>query len=158
MKRILILASVLTISMPAQDMNLLAMEHSAMDHSAMQSKGGVDSRVELKLPAPMKVKQKAMMRSHLDTVSSITLALAENRLEDAATIAGSIGWSPEEEKQCTAVSEKTGEADFLTLGKALHRKADELAGAAAAGRRDEAMVHLSELITRCNACHYKFRH
>ncbi len=148
MKRILVFAAILTVSTPA----------SAMDHSAMQSKNAVDSRVELKLPAPMKVKQKAMMRSHLDTISEITLALAENRLEKAASIAGNLGWSAEEEKKCSAVSDKTGEPDFLSLGKALHKKADELSAAAAAGKKDKALVHLSELITNCNACHYKFRH
>lgn len=148
MKRILAFTAILTVSTPA----------SAMDHSAMQSKSAVDSRVELKLPAPMKVKQKAMMRSHLDTISEITLALAGNRLEDAASIAGNLGWSAEEEKKCSAVSVKTGEPDFLTLGKALHKKADELSAAAAAGKKDKALVHLSELITNCNACHYKFRH
>ena len=153
MKRILVFAAILTVSTPAS-----AMDHSTMDHSAMQSKDLVDSRVELKLPAPMKVKQKAMMRSHLDTISEITLALAENRLEEAASIAGNLGWSAEEEKKCSAVSDKTGEPDFLTLGKALHKKADELSAAAAAGKKDKALVHLSELITNCNACHYKFRH
>lgn len=148
MKRILVFAAILTVSTPA----------SAMDHSAMQSKNALDSRVELKLPAPMKVKQKAMMRSHLDTIAELTLALAENRLEKAASIAKGLGWSAEEEKKCSAVSDKTGEPDFLSLGKALHKKADDLSAAAAAGKRDKALVHLSELITNCNACHYKFRH
>ena len=130
----------------------------AMEHEAMHAKDALDNRTELKLPAPMKVKQKGMMRTHLDTIAELTLALAENRLDKAASISKGLGWSAEEEKQCSAVSDKTGEPDFLTLGKALHKKADELSAAAAAGKRDEALVHLSELITNCNACHYKFRH
>ncbi len=98
------------------------------------------------------------MRGHLDTVSQITLALAENKLESAAKIATELGWSAEEEKKCSSVSDMTGEPVFLTLGKSLHKKADELAAAATAGKRDKALIHISELITNCNACHYKFRH
>ena len=130
----------------------------SMDHAAMHGQNTTDDRTELKLPAPMKVKQKAMMRGHLDTVSQMTLALAENRLESAAKIAKDLGWSAEEEKKCSSVSDMTGEADFLSLGKSLHKKADELAAAASAGKRDKALIHLSELITNCNACHYRFRH
>ena len=130
----------------------------SMDHAAMLGQNSTDDRTELKLPAPMKVKQKAMMRSHLDTISQITLALAENKLESAAKIATDLGWSAEEEKKCSDLSDMTGEPDFLTLGKSLHKKADELAAAASVGKRDKALIHLSELITNCNACHYRFRH
>ena len=52
----------------------------------------------------------------------------------------------------------TGERDFVALGKAMHTKADELSDAAKAGKRDEALVRLSELIKNCNACHDRFRH
>ena len=132
-------------------------KHGLMpDHMAGTT--AVDERAELKLPAPMKIKQKAMMRKHLNTVSEITKALAENDLTKAGEISKSLGWSPEEEKKCSAVSNKTGEPDFLTLGMALHTKADQLAAAAEAGDRDKALLHLSELIVNCNNCHYRFRH
>ena len=150
MKRILLFTSIFIVSSAALVF--------AVDHAAMHAEHAADDRTELKLPAPMKVKQKAMMRGHLDTVSQITLALAENRLENAAKIARDLGWSAEEEKKCSSVSDMTGEPDFLTLGKSLHKKADELAAAATAGKRDKALIHLSELITNCNACHYRFRH
>ncbi|MDT8316865.1 MAG: cytochrome c [bacterium] len=150
MKRVFLFAAIFIVSSAASLF--------AMDHAAMHAEDTADKRRELKLPAPMKVKQKAMMRSHLDTLSDITLALAENRLDSAASIARGLGWSAEEERKCSSVSDMTGEADFLTLGKALHKKADALAAAAASGSRDKALILLSELITNCNACHYKFRH
>ena len=130
-------------------------EHSMMTGAA----AGADTRTELRLPDAMKIMQKAMMRKHLDTLSEITAALAANDLDKASTIAREkLGWNPEEEQRCERVSMITGEADFVTLGKAVHAKADELAGAARAGDRDKALVHLSALIKNCNACHQRFRH
>lgn len=127
----------------------------------MKKQGGPkpDDRIELKIPAPMKVMQKRMMRQNMDTLSEITAALAVNDLNKAAEIAKSkLGWNPEEEKRCTMVEKMTGEADFTSFGKAVHMKADELADAAKAGNKDKALMALSELITNCNACHKKFRH
>ena len=127
----------------------------------MKKQGGPkpDTRTELKIPAPMKVMQKGMMRQHMDTVSEITAALASNDLNKAAEIAKSkLGWSPEEEKRCSMVEKMTGEADFTSFGKAVHLKADELADAAKAGNRNKALTALAELITNCNNCHKKFRH
>lgn len=130
-------------------------------HEMMHKQGGpkADERTELKIPAPMKVMQKGMMRQHMDTVAEITAALAANDLNKAAEVAKNrLGWNQEEEKRCSTVEKMTGEADFTKLGKAVHQKADELAEAAKAGNRDNALAALSELITNCNACHMKFRH
>lgn len=136
------------------------------DHSGVSIKArtelegtSVDTRRELKLPQKVKVKQKAMMRKHLDTISEITRALADNDLEEAGTIAGEkLGWNEDEEKKCKAVAKKTGEDEFLTLGRAVHKKADELSGYALAGDKDKALLALSELINSCNGCHKVFRH
>jgi len=127
----------------------------------MKKMGGPkpDERKELKIPAPMKVMQKRMMRQHLDTISEITAALAANELDKAATTAREkLGWSPEEEERCSRVAEMTGEVQFKNLGMAVHKKADELADAALKGERDKALAYLSELIENCNACHKTFRH
>lgn len=117
-----------------------------------------DDREELRLPEHIKVKQKRMMRGHMSTLSDITAALAKNDLKKAAETARGLGWTPEEEEKCSAVSDLAGEEDFLTLGMAVHRKADELASAAGAGDRDKALYLLAELIDNCNACHHRFRH
>lgn len=136
-----------------------AADHSAM-HEKMMKMGGPksDDRVELKLPDPMKVMQKRMMRQHLDTVGEIAAALASNDMEKAASISRGLGWTPEEEERCEAVGEMAGEPDFLSLGKAVHVAADDLAASAAAGDRDKALMDLSRLIKNCNSCHEKFRH
>ena len=129
--------------------------HGMMSGAAI----GPDTRTELRLPEAMKIMQKAMMRTHLDTLSEITAALAANDLVRAGTIAREkLGWNFEEEQRCEQVSMMTGEEDFTTLGKAVHAKADELADAARIGDRDQALVHLSALIKNCNACHQRFRH
>jgi cytochrome c556 len=135
-------------------------DHAGMHETMM--KGGapsVDDRIELKLPQTMKVMQKGMMRAHLSTIAEITAALAANDLGKAASSAGEkLGWTRDEEERCARVEEMTGQKDFVTLGKAMHAKADELAVAAKAGDRDLALKRLSELITNCNACHEKYRH
>lgn len=135
-------------------------EHSSM-HEMMKKAGGPkpDDRVELKLPDTMKVMQKRMMRQHLSTVGEITGAIAAGDLQKASQLAKDrLGWSPAEEARCATVGEITGEKDFLTLGMAVHKSADELADAAKAGDRDKALSHLSALIRNCNACHERFRH
>lgn len=127
----------------------------------MKKHGGpkADNRTELKLPDQMKLMQKSQMRQHMKTLSEITAALASNDLSKAADIAKTnLGWTDEEEARCSMVEKVTGEADFLRLGKSVHIKADELADAAKAGNRDKAIFALSELISNCNACHYKFKH
>lgn len=144
---------------------LMAVVSFADDHGHMHEmmmKGGgpkTDDRTELKIPAPMKVMQKGMMRQHLDTISEITAALAANDLNKTSTIAKTkLGWTKEEEKRCSTIGQMAGEADFVPLGKAVHLKADELADTAKAGNRDKAIALLSELITNCNTCHQRFRH
>jgi len=52
-----------------------ALEHSQM-HEMMMKEGGrkQDARTELKIPEPMEVMHKWIMRSHLDAVSEATEA------------------------------------------------------------------------------------
>ena len=137
-----------------------AADNSAMQEM-MQKMGGQtpDERVELKLPDAMKVMQKRMMREHLDTIAEITGAIAAGDLPMASTIAREkLGWNPQEEQRCNMVGKVTGEKDFVTYGMAVHKTADELSTAAAAGDRDKSLALLSTLIKNCNACHEKFRH
>lgn len=127
----------------------------------MRKMGGprADERVELKLPDTMKVMQKRMMRAHLDTVAEITAAIASGDMPRAASTAREkLGWTPQEEQRCNMVGNMTGEKDFVSFGMAVHKTADELAAAAAAGDRDRSLALLSTLIRNCNACHEKFRH
>jgi soluble cytochrome b562 len=140
-------------------------KHSALKQEMKQEMKHVDalpaadSRTELKLPPQMKVKQKAMMRKHLGTIAEITEALAHDKLKEAAELASTkLGWSPEEEAKCAKVSKMVEEPDFLTLGMALHKSADEFAAFAEDGDRDNALLSLSRVINNCNACHERFRH
>lgn len=129
------------------------------EHDKMLMEMGQDTRTELRLPGPMKVQQKAMMRRHLDTLGEITAALADDNLDKASTVAKEkLGWNFDEERRCEQVAMMTGEEDFLTLGKAVHTEADALADAARFGDRDKALAHLASLIRNCNACHKRFRH
>jgi len=116
-----------------------------------------DTRTELRLNEQMKVLQKTMMREHLSTLGEMIAALGADDLNRASEIARTkLGWNQAQERNCSMMS--GGEKDFLTLGKAMHMKADEFSRAAKAGKRKAALVTLSELINSCNACHNRFRH
>lgn len=135
--------------------------HNRMKHQMGHEMGASapDERAELKLPPQMKLKQKLMMIKHLDTVGELLEALAQNRLEDAATVARErLGWNQQEEEKCKKVSALSNEPDFLELGMAVHSSADELAEFALAGKRDLALGAMAELLRNCNACHKRFRH
>ncbi len=134
--------------------------HQTM-HEIMMKQEGLkpDERIEIKLPEPMKVMQKRMMRQHMDTIAEIAAALAASNLSRAAQVAKEeLGWSEKWQQECEMLAKMTGEPDILKLGMAMHFKADELADTAKAGNRDKALLHLSGLINNCNACHNKFRH
>lgn len=131
----------------------------AADPSPVQEamKPKSDGRTEVKLPAHFKVMQKAMMRQHMDTLSEIIAALASNDLNKAADLAQSgLSRSEAEKERCSMVEKMTGEKSFVQFGKAMQRKADELAEAARGGSRDKAFNALEELFTTCNDCHKKF--
>lgn len=136
-----------------------AEDHSVMHEMMMKEDAAKeDTRTEIKMPAQMKVAHKAIMRSHLNTLSEITAALAANDSATAARIAKeNLGWNESQEKMCAKFGESVGK-EFMDLGKAMHTKADELAEAAKAGDRDKAFANLAVLIKNCNACHEKFRH
>ena len=155
------IATVMVISLLSAG-GVLAAEKDQTHQTMHKMKPGElkpDERIELKLPAPMKVMQKREMRQHLDTLAKITAALAASDLNRAAQVAKEeLGWSEKWQQECKMGANMTGEADLLNLGMAMHLKADELADAARAGNRDKALAHLSELINNCNACHNKFRH
>lgn len=128
-------------------------------HSHMSAANAVDERTELKLPEPLKVKQKAMMRKHLGTVGELAGLIGEGKLGDAGKMARErLGWTPVEAEQCSKVSKMSGEDDFMTFGMSLHKQADAFADAAEKGDSLAALSELSLLIVKCNACHERFRH
>lgn len=49
------------------------------------------------------------------------------------------------------IGEASGQQDFIPLGMAMHKKADEILENAAAGNRDKALANLAVLINNCNA-------
>lgn len=157
MKKILVTAVAVTLLTAVIS---FAADHEQM-HEMMMKQGGpkADDRTELTIPDQAKVMHKGMMRRHMDTLSDITAALAANDLKKAADIARTdLGWSDAREQQCSVFEPVKGGSDFTKLSTAMHKKADELADAAKAGNRDKALVELSQLIKKCNACHEKFRH
>ncbi len=118
-----------------------------------------DGRTILDFPPKMKVMQKKMMREHMATVASIVSLIAEEKLEEAGSLAKQrLGTDPEDIKRCSKMAKMAGEPDFLKLGMAMHENADELAEHAKMGHKKDTLKSLAELINSCNACHERYRH
>src|SRR3989337_2342431 len=112
MKKVLITAAFIFLAAGIS----FAADHEQM-HEMMMKQGGPkqDTRTELKIPEPMKVMHKGIMRSHLDAVSEISAALAANDLKKAAKISKEIlGWNDSQEKMCSVFGESVGK-EFLDL-------------------------------------------
>ena len=134
-------------------------DRSKTHEMMMDQKGSsLDSRRQIKIPDAMKVMQKSMMRFYMDALGEITSALATNDMKKAAAAARELGWKPEMEQMCEMVVKMSGEEDFRKLGMAMHKKADEVANFASAGKRNKTLITLSHLIKSCNACHATYRH
>lgn len=131
-----------------------------MPHEMMMEQKGSspDPRRQMKIPDAMKLMQKSMMRSYMDALGEITAALATNDMKKAAATARELGWKPEMEQMCEMVVRMSGEEGFRQLSMAMHKKADEVANFASAGKRNKTLITLSHLIKSCNACHTVFRH
>jgi len=160
MKKIFV-AVILISGMPspalAEEMNMMHhhMEHGmiqGMDQAGMAESG--DPRTSLNLPAPMRLRQLAMMREHLAAVQSIVGLLAENKFDEASAIAHhKLGLTPEMKKKCNMV----GTSDFRALRLTFHKRADELSDVLKTGNMKRSLSALHTTINSCVQCHATFR-
>jgi len=125
---------------------------SGMQHGMMaESK---DTRISLNLPAPMRLKQKQMMREHLQAVSDIVRLIAERKFNAAAGIAHKkLGLTPEMKKMCNMF----GNDDFRTMGLTFHQNADTLGDVLKTGNVKRSLNALHATMNACVQCHATFR-
>lgn len=116
-----------------------------------------DSRVLVKLPAPMQEHMLGNMRDHLQTLDQINRALAEGRWNDAATVA-------EQRLGVSSLAAHGAEhmAPFMpkpmqAIGTAMHRAATEFAVHATEGDLRQSVKQLAEITRQCVACHAAYR-
>jgi len=116
-----------------------------------------DSRVLVKLPAPMQEHMLGNMRDHLQTLDAITRALAEGRWSDAAETA---------EKRLGVSSLAAHGAEHMApympkamqaIGTAMHRAASDFAVHAAEGDLQQSVKQLGAITHQCVACHAAYR-
>jgi len=128
-------------------MSGMQMHHADMEQTQ-------DSRTSLKLPAPMRTNQLAMMREHLKAVDDIIAYIATGDFDAASHTAHSkLGLTPEMKKMCNMF----GNDDFRTLGLAFHKSADELGDVLKTGDLKRSLTALHRTMDNCVRCHATFR-
>lgn len=115
-----------------------------------------DQRASLNLPAPMRRKQLAMMREHLQAVDDIIAYLARGKFNAASKTAHSkLGLTPEMKKMCNMLGRRN--SDFRAMGLTFHKNADKLADALKTGNMERSLSALHATIHSCVQCHATFR-
>lgn len=122
----------------------------------MQKHGGMmqDDRVSLGLPEGMKQHQLANMRAHLDAVRNIVGLIAEQKYEQASTIAHQqLGMTNRMQKMC----DKIGNEEFKALGQAFHQSGDMLGEVLLTRNAEDSLRALNATMSFCVQCHATFR-
>ena len=173
----LFLLSVLSAPAQAQSDTIPPMDHS--HHMAAMAAMASDTRQLLDFPAPMKAHMLGNMRGHLQSISAILAAMADNQFSQAASIAtDNLGLESPGAQGCTPASAQAqpGASDPMdmqhmmgrfmppemrTLAYAMHSAASDFASAAqaagAGGDTRAALGALSHLAQQCVACHAAYR-
>jgi len=131
--------------------------HSGMGSAHMMHQSmseASDKRISLGLEPQQKQHQLANMRSHLEAVQSIVGMLAENRFEEASTIAHTkLGLTPEMEAMCNMFENK----DFKAMGLAFHQSGDALGDTLKTKNLKQSLQALHTTMNYCIQCHTTYR-
>lgn len=154
-------------------MGAAAVSEDGREHMHM-SKMAKDTRIEVDVPDPMKLRMLANMRSFQEAVAEILAALAKSDGEGAAKIAetrlgmASTGSAAGEPK---AKSGEPGDMakmmashmpeEMRALGMTMHAQASKFAEEAAKVKQGAdlrpALAELGQVVQACNACHAAYR-
>lgn len=128
-----------------------SMDHMAM-HRDMHDTG--DGRTSLNLSPQMKRHQLANMRSHVEAVQSIVGLIAGGNFDQASLIAHEkLGMTDEMKKMCVMFENP----DFMKLGLAFHKSADELGDVLKTKDANKSLQALHDTMEYCVKCHAAFR-
>jgi len=159
MTRIIILFGILftigsSISTYAEDMKH-SMEAVKKHHHMMQvDEPKEDGRISLQLTPHMKQHQLANMRSHVEAIQSIIGMMAEDKFDQASTIAhNKLGLTPMMKKMCNM----SDNDDFKKFGLAFHKSADELGNVLKTRNIKLSLTALHKTMSSCVQCHATFR-
>jgi len=144
-------------AMAGEMMHSHMMGHGMMSgmgmHKSGMSRAG-DLRTSLNLPAPMRHKQLAMMREHLQAVNDIVALIAGGKFDAASQIAhNKLGLTPEMKKMCKMFANN----DFRQMGLAFHQSADELGDVLKTKNLNKSLRALNTTMNSCVQCHATFR-
>jgi len=114
----------------------------------------MDTRTSLGLSAPMKQHQLSNMREHVEAVRSIVGLIAEQKFDEASTVAHvKLGLTPEMQSMCNMFENE----DFRKLGFAFHKSGDDLGDALKTGDVDASLRALNKTMGYCVERHATYR-
>jgi hypothetical protein len=131
-----------------------AMAAEEMMHHGDHHMAGMDTRISLGLPAPMKQHQLTNMREHVVAIQAIVGLIADSKFEDAAKIAHKqLGLSPEMQSMCSMFENDK----FKALGFAFHQSGDDLGDVLQTRDVHASLRALNKTMGYCVECHSTYR-
>ena len=116
-----------------------------------------DERQLVELPEHMQVHMLGNMRDHLATLGEATRLLAEQNYEKAAEVVESRLGMSSLELHGAAHMAKFMPKPMREMGTEMHKASSRLARSIQEGEPQQIFRNLSQLTTRCNACHTHYR-
>jgi hypothetical protein len=125
--------------------------HMGNHHHEMSE---MDTRTSLGVSPEMKLHQLSNMRSHVEAIKSIVGLMAENKFDDASTIAHTkLGLTQEMKEMCSMFNNEK----FEQLGLAFHKSGDELGNVLKTKDVNASLRALNKTMQYCVECHATFR-
>jgi len=125
--------------------------HTGNHHHEMSE---MDTRTSLGVSPEMKQHQLSNMRSHVEAIKSIVGLMAENKFDDASTIAHTkLGLTPEMKEMCSMFNNEK----FEQLGLAFHKSGDDLGNVLKTKDVNASLRALNKTMQYCVECHATFR-
>lgn len=156
-----------------------ATAQNPMHHEQHMGSLAVDSRESVSFPPPMRQHMLRNMREHLEAVSAILTAMAEEKYAEAAAVASTrLGMDSPAAAGCR--SDRVGDSPKMSptpdmdqhmrqlmpegmrnLGLAMHQAASDFAieatKAAESGDGKSTLAALSRITAQCTTCHAAYR-
>jgi len=136
-----------------------AATHGSQPHGASKQEAPTlsDTRVPLRLPAPVQEGMRLTMREHLEALHAIVAALAREDYEKAAAVAHEDLGFPKHHQAMQREAGATFPPKYHELAMVHHQVAEDLAGIIPSKDMKKILPHLEKTMKACVACHQAYK-